>query len=186
MNFLESAKGLYHYDTTPGVPLVGNIKSQVLNYLCVQTVVDNLSYFNRRQKRDIERARRLYETIGRPSYDAFKRAITENHFQHCLVTLAAVDNMIQVYGPDVNAVKGKTTRSKAAHVSSNQPIPIDAAILQAHKDVTLCVDVFFVDTMPFLMTMSRNIRFHTIHSITDMSMKTILEKLQSTRSLYHS
>ena len=57
-------------------------------------------------------------------------------------------------------------------------------ILQAQKNVCLTGDIFFVQGYPFLTTMSRNIKFNTIHEMNDLSAENIIAILDLVLSVY--
>ena len=66
----------------------------------------------------------------------------------------------KIYGPNVYALKGKTTNRKVDHVVA--PITnIPKQLLKKYKNVTLCIDVMFVNNIKFLLTVSQHIDFVT-------------------------
>ena len=66
----------------------------------------------------------------------------------------------QIYGPNIYALKRKTTNRKVNHVVA--PITsIPKQILKEYKDSTLCIDVIFSNGIKFLLTVSRHIDFVT-------------------------
>ncbi len=181
--FKERGSGLFYYDATPSI---NENKSNVNHYLFVTTVAENLKGYTKRQIKGIEVARRTYEAAGYPSHQIFTRMITQRQLPGCPATLDDAENMLRVYGPNVPALKGKTTRRTPGHVASNQIVSLDPRILTAHKNVTLCVDIFFVDQMVFLLTVSRNIRFYSIQCLSSRKMKKeVLPMLKQIRNLYH-
>jgi hypothetical protein len=70
-----------------------------------------------------------------------------------------------IFGKDVAIVKGKTTRKKPKLVIHNT-IEVPKALKLAQKDVTLCIDTFFVNKMPFLHTISDKIHSWTLQWVT--------------------
>ena len=84
---------------------------------------------------------------------------------NCPISLDDAKNMFRLLEQDVAVLKGKTVRRDTSHVASNQTIPVDPDILRLHKSVTLCIDIFYVDGLPFLLTVSRNIRYFTINAL---------------------
>ena len=51
-------------------------------------------------------------------------------------------------------------------------VPID--ILDKYKEVTLVVDIFYAQGQPFLVTLSRHIKFNTIQDLLDMKTETLV------------
>ena len=78
--------------------------------------------------------------------------------------------MLQAHGHHVQALRGRTTRHRRSHVPSNAVLPIPSSILEAQQDVTLCVDLFYVNGLVFLLTISRNLQFVTVHALKRRSM----------------
>jgi hypothetical protein len=73
--------------------------------------------------------------------------------QDCPVTL---DNIIlaeKIWGPNIAALKGKTTKSTPKPVTTNY-LQIPRGILDFHKEAYLTADIFFVNQVPFLLTYS--------------------------------
>jgi hypothetical protein len=185
LEFTESSNGLFYYDATPEGYSPNKTTSSA--YSLLTTVAQNLRLYTHRQRRGIEQAQRLYQMIGRPSHATFLRMITQHQIPNCPVTFDDAQNMVRAYGTDASALKGKTTRKIAPHVASNQRIPLDSTLLRAHNSVTLCIDIFFVDKMAFLLTVSRNIRFFTVTFLAHKTMEThILPKLRHIFALYHA
>ena len=65
------------------------------------------------------------------------------------------------YGKDNHTLKVKTTRTKP------KPVVIDSMvmpknILENNKNITLSIDIIFVKKIPFVTTISRNIKFTTV------------------------
>ena len=103
------------------------------------------------------------------------------------MTEADARNMISAYGPDVHALRGKTVRRRAPHVPSSRRIIPPDSILRANNNVVLCTDIFFVDSIPFILAVSRNIRHVFVEVLESRAMVTrvlpILKRLIDTYAL---
>ena len=65
-----------------------------------------------------------------------------------------------IYGPDLAYLKGKTTEHPASpHVATQVPSPLPADIAKHHSNVTLCLDFFYVQHLPFVHAISRKIGY---------------------------
>lgn len=60
------------------------------------------------------------------------------------------------------------------------------AILATHVKVTLSVDLMHVNGLPFLVTISKNIKFGTVSHLRNKQPNTIVEALTRVCNLYHS
>ena len=129
------------------------------NYLFLNTTLEeNLKAFSPRQRSGIEKAREVYASVGRPSFEHFLRMLKYRQISNVPIRIDDARNMIKAYGPDVHALRGKTVRQKPSHVPSGQRLEVPEPILRANKRVVLCSDIFFVDGIIFLLAVSRNIR----------------------------
>ena len=193
IRFYEFGKGLYLHDTkSPDNKYMGKytlhdpheIKSAMCN--TITTVKENESMYTARQVSDAKLAVRLYEMVGRPSQATFARMIQQNLLRNCPIGIEDAKRALKIYGPEVNALRGKTVRTTPKHVPGAEAITeFPPEILSSHKNVTLCVDFFFVDGIPFLLTISRDIRFITVEFITDrVIQKTVLPSITRVINLY--
>jgi hypothetical protein len=66
---------------------------------------------------------------------------------------------------DVDALSGRTTRTTPDHVHYNQIRPLPSEILEAHRNITLCFDLFFVDGLTFVGTVSWSLHFLSVEYI---------------------
>ena len=147
--FRKSPQGLYYYKP--------DIVKQVS---MVQTVKDNEAFYSRRQIDRAKRARELLHSLGCPSVADLKKIIKMNSIQNCPVTVDDVNLAEQIYGPDVATLKGKSTRSRPTPVV-NDIIEIPKELIAAQQHVDLCIDTIFINSMPFLATVSKNIKYRT-------------------------
>jgi hypothetical protein len=90
-----------------------------------------------------------------------------------------------IFGPNVNALKGKTVRHGEFHVKSDI-LPIPRNILSLYHEVTLCIDIMYVNKIAFLVTISRNIKFATIELLANCQEETIGKSVTNVMQLYGS
>jgi hypothetical protein len=180
MNFTESQSGLYYHEAKA-------TKSKSTNYSFINSVSENKSLYTRRQLESADLAKGVYELVGRPSHATFTKTITENQLQNCPITVHDANRALQIYGPDIAAFRGKTTRTTPEHVPSDQVRPIPIEIMNAHKDATLCFDILFVDGFAFVSTVSRNIHFITAEYIPKRTILTqVLPCLRRVNNIYRA
>ena len=149
MPFIEHASGLYIYDSTPQHKCQQTSKS-ITPYTMVSTVAAQKKLFSRRQIEAADLARELYRKLGRPGEAEFYSILTKNLIRNCPVTPDDARRATHIYGPDIAALKGKTVRSTAApRAPTFEAVPLPAPITVHHRNVTLCVDFFFVQGIGF-------------------------------------
>ncbi len=111
--------------------------------------------------------------------------LQRNLIRNCLVTPADAKRALLIYGPDIAVLKGKMTRSAAApRAPTFEAVAILTPVLEHHRNVTLCVDLFFVQGLAYLHTISRGIGFRTVAPIKDRTFATLLREVQAAIHLY--
>ena len=74
----------------------------------------------------------------------------ENNFtRDCPVTALDVKRAVAIYGKDIGSLNGKTKRLRPNHINNVNMIPLPDFILKWHINVTLCIDIFYVNQMAF-------------------------------------
>jgi hypothetical protein len=101
MRFVEHPSGLHYYDPNDGA-----------NFQFVTTVSGNKAHFTERQIKGAEKARFLYTSLVCPSVKDFRWVVQSNLIKDCTISIEDIDVTLKIWGPDVSALKGKTTRSK--------------------------------------------------------------------------
>jgi hypothetical protein len=190
LKFREFDSGLYFYDThisstKANSPLFYS-SSRLHNPVSfLSSVKSNKEKFTRREIEGADAARLLYRKLGRPSEAQFQHALKYNQFINCPVTPDDAKRALTIYGPDITTLKGKTTKSKGAHTPSFQRVDIPASIIEHHENITLGIDFMYINSNPFLHTISRKLQFRTIASVTSRSKNTMLREVKAVVNLYH-
>ncbi len=83
----------------------------------------------------------------------------------------------KIWGPSIAALKGKTVRRQPVPVKFDT-VSIPKEIRELHKKVTLTIDIFFVNSIPFFITLSRDIYFTTVTHLSDRSLGEIFKALK--------
>ena len=99
------------------------------------------------------------------------------------VTIQDIKNAEFVWGPDLGCVKGKTVRQTLPKVRIEvTSIPITS--MQQCKNVTLSVDIMKVTGIPFLMTISRHIKFGSAGKLDSMKNSHIIKHFKAIVGAY--
>ena len=181
INFEPSEAGLYKYDLSSHESPLDQMWSMMS---AISTVDDCAAKYTKRAYKKAIEARRLQNILMRPTSRKYKEVILE-HLRDATVTKADIDVADDIFGPNLGALKGKTTRRPALHVASGiDSIPPD--VLKLHQHLTLTIDIMFVNNLPFFVTKSRGIQFTTVEYLKDRRVATINSVLQSVLNLYTS
>jgi hypothetical protein len=98
MVFTKHRSGLHYHDP----------RGEHLSF--VVTVDGKKSLFTKRQVDGAERARVLYASFSHPSIMDFKWILRLNQIKDCPVTVQDAEVALKIWGPNIAALKGKTTR----------------------------------------------------------------------------
>jgi hypothetical protein len=82
----------------------------------VTTVESNKLPFSKCQISGAEKACNLYTSLGYPSAKDFKWILQSNQIKDCPVMTQDAEVAIKIWGPNIAALKGKTTRRTPAPV----------------------------------------------------------------------
>jgi hypothetical protein len=115
------------------------------------TVKENQRKYPPRGVKQAEAARRLQDIIMRPPSKKLKHILHRGFIRNCPVERRHVQYADDIYGKNLGTIKGKTVRRevKLSAVSNNE---VPAEILPRYHDVTLSVDIMFVNSLPFQRT----------------------------------
>jgi hypothetical protein len=61
---------------------------------------------------------------------------------------------------------------------------VPRTIMERCRNVTLCIDIMFVNKIPFLVMISRGIKFSTVETLTDRKHPTIMSTIKHVVALY--
>ena len=151
----------------------------------MSTVYENEKQFTNREIKAAKMALELYYEIGRPSEKVFLHALENNIIRDSPITATDAKRGFAIYGKDVANIKGKTKRSNPEHVQNLKLIALPEYIMKWHRDVTLCIDIFYVNKLPFFHTISRKLQFRTVEYIASESHESLLLSLQKVINIYN-
>ena len=151
----------------------------------VETVKENMSKFSHhRQINGATKVRNLLKSLMLPSVRDLKKIIQFNLIKNNPCTLEDVRVAEHIWGPEIepHAAKGKGNRRKPIP-QSQDIVSIPPEVKRVHRDTHLCVDVTWVNGLPFLTSISANIMFRTATFIGDRKASTLFK--HSDEILHH-
>lgn len=72
----------------------------------------------------------------------------------------------KVFGPDIGALKGKTTRTTSPPIKS-QVIEIPNELLKLQEEISLSIDGIYVNGLRFLTTIAHDLYYITAQQLSD-------------------
>ncbi len=140
----------------------------------VVTVEENMLSYNKWQIQAADKAKTFYACLAFPSAPDYKWILQSSQVKECPVTAEDAKIAEKIWGPNIAALKGKTTRTKPEHVMT-VIVEIPVEIRTLHRLVMMSIDVFFVNKIPFLITLSRKICFTTVTHLSNRKIETIFK-----------
>ena len=162
-------------------------KKQVSFHLGVAaaaTVEENKKRFTPRDVKRADAARRLYRIMCRPSLKDFQSSLGRGNIGGCPLTLRDAKIAEEIYGTDLGVLKGRAVRETPDSVRILEAPPLPMGMETYSDNVELCVDVMFVDRIPFLVCVSKHIQFVTVKWLASRSMDSLLEGVKETVAVY--
>jgi hypothetical protein len=187
--FKRDSRGLYCFKPSYSTKMADNINSHGYQFnlqqkAAMDSVEENKMLFTNKQIDQAKKARQLYNTLGTPSIKDFKAIITMNAIKNLPVTIEDINLAEKIFGPDIGALKGKTTRQKPTPVI-NDYIEIPEELINNHQKVTLCMDGMKINGIPFLTTVSRHIMYRTAQWLPNQTSKAYRSALGTIISIYN-
>ena len=175
MVFKPHKSGLHVYDP--------NDPRGLASYCFMETVESNMALFTQRQLKDAIKVSDLQAGLAFPSDIDMKWALQSNMIKDCPLSVKDLRTATKVYGKSIAMLKGKTVRSAPPVVRQNV-IEIPKEIWVLHKMVTLCIDIFFVNKIPFFITYSLVIRFLSVTHLSGQKALVIFKALKAMCNYY--
>jgi hypothetical protein len=96
----------------------------------------------------------------------FKWVIRSNQIKDCPVTIQDINAAMKIWGKNISALKGNTTRRKM-HPVVRYYVKVPKDLLKLPKEVFMTTDIFFVNKITFFLTLSRKMCFTDFNHISD-------------------
>ena len=151
----------------------------------VTTVAGQKKSFSRRDVGRAEAARKLQQIMMYPSDKDYVKMIDYNLINNCNTTRRDVALANKIYGVDPNVIKGKCTRKQPSHVREDH-FPVPTAILKNYEMVTLAIDVYHINGLKFLRSISRHLMFRITKPLADAKEATLIANVKRMVQVYSS
>ena len=115
----------------------------------VTTVEGQKKKYSQRDFRRADRARKFQEIIMFPSNKDYKSMVNNNSINNCQITRCDIELAEDIFGPNPNIIKGKTTRRQPGPVREDHE-PIPPHVRKHYLDVTLGIDIYHINGIKFL------------------------------------
>ena len=149
------------------------------------TIQENAKFLTSKEIARAREAKKLLQALGYPSLVDLKTIIKTNSIRDNPVTESDVKLMERLFGPDIPSVKGKTTRRRPHKIVSDV-VSIPMELRDAQHNVCLCIDVMFVNGMPFLTSISKNIKYRMAMWLPTRTVNDITSLVESLLKLYQA
>ena len=166
MVFKMHRSGLHYYDLTND------------NFLFVVTVADNMKMFSKHEIIGAEKAQNLQASLAFPSNADLCWIIKSNQVSECPVRTEDAKTANKIWRTSTASLKGKTTRVKPETVTTDI-IAVPTKIRELHCIVTISFDIFFVNKVPFFLSLSRKLCFSTVTHLANRKIGTIFAAFKS-------
>ena len=137
----------------------------------VTTVADQSKSYTKRQVTAAERTRNMQNILMFPS-DRELGGSAIQYLANCPVTEQDIRVASDIFGPNLGSLKGKAVYRPSPHVDTGV-VPVPPDILSRHGRITLAIDIMFVNKIPFLVTLSRGLKFITVEDLPNRQEHTV-------------
>ena len=120
----------------------------------MNTVEENMKAFTKRDVEEAKAARKHYDKLLYPSNADFKWLTKNNQIENCKLSVRNIDTAQDIWEKYISALKSKNVRGKPT-VLALDCINIPKEIANIKKTVFLTADIFFVNRIPFFISLSR-------------------------------
>ena len=174
--YTRCAQGLYYNDMS--ITQHGNTLAEI------STVAKNETAYSARDVLRAKEARKFQASMGL-SLQGLLNEIDNGTIRNNPITRRAARVAESIYGPCVDNLVGKTPYRKGEQALTEiEDVP--ASIIERYKDVILEMDVFYVNGLRFLHTISTSIKYRTSQFLANARSETLLACLVAVCAAYHN
>ena len=142
-----------------------------------------MSLFTNCKVASTDMACNLQARLTYPSFKDLKWIVQANMLKDNPLTTQDVDVALKIWGPSVVLLKGKTVHRKPPLVMEDI-VKVSKEFLLLHKRVTMRIDIFFVNGVPYFATLSLQICFLFVTHLQNQKTATIFKALRAMHIYY--
>ena len=129
-------------------------------------------------------ARKLQDTMGFISERDLLHMIDNNLIIGSKVRRRDVIIANDIYGANVNSLKGKTVRKTEKHVREDATMDVPPYIMDRYSKISLSADIMYVNGVAFFVAISRHIKHISVIPIQKKNHKTMLSCIDKLKASY--
>jgi hypothetical protein len=133
-----------------------NVEKDVM----VDTVKTNQEGFTDRDYEHAKRAQKMMGLVRYPSPKDFKNMVYSNMIKNFPVASTYIANANTISGTDLATLKGNTVRITPLPVMTDY-VQIPKEIVCLNHNMALEIDIMFVNSLPFMVSVSCKVKFTT-------------------------
>ena len=121
--------------------------------------------------------------IGRESTKDYLEIFDNNELRNCPIEISNIVAAEVIIGTEVGSLQGDTVCSSSAQMT-HLKVNIPPHLYERYKEVSLSIDIMFINKVDLFMTKIRNLRFGSSGHITSRNQKIILTCIKKLGSAY--
>jgi len=172
-SFIKSVGGLHYMDTA-------TMEDEAA---FINTVADKKSNYTVKEYRKALLASRTQHIIGRPSLKDYVRYSDSLQLTNCPLGRENIAAAEDIFGPNLGSLRGKTVHRNGTTIDI-APRFIPPEIMDRHRDVTIAMDIMFVNKLAFLVNISIGIKFGTVEFLVSRGHDNILAAVKRIKNIY--
>ena len=144
----------------------------------VTTVSDNESHYSIRDVKRARSARDLQRRLGNPTDTVLGKLLSNGYIIDPTVLPGDVLRATAIYGPNVEGLKGRTTKKKAV------PIPTATLSRRMSEPQTMSIDIFYANGLAFLISFVQPIGHTATTQLVKTDVPTLRQAIRRHLGLY--
>jgi hypothetical protein len=156
--------------------MIDDPAQQQTQWMFLSTVTNNKQLYTKREQKAALRARKSQNIMMFPGIKQYLDIADRQLLRNNPVERADIKAAKDIYGPNIGSLKGKTVTHKSIPVDG-RIAGVPPAIKQNFQSIVICLDIMFINKIPFFLTTSRGLHFGTVENLRTRHMDIVLKKV---------